>query len=303
MDNSLAIVIPAFKAAFFKACLESIANQTNKNFKVYISDDGSPENIYEIAEEYLDKLNLVYKRFDENLGGKDLVAHWNRSVALAEEQWIWLFSDDDLLTPNCVQAFFDALNKTNSAYNLYRFNIEMIDSKDQVICVKERHPELESNYGFLIRRLQAKCLSAVIEYVFRKDVFDELNGFVNFPLATSSDDATWIKFAKNLPIFTISSELIYWRASGKNISSRKGLHVKKAFALIAYIDWVLDFFPERREFILQLVESWYYESLKYIGGKLNAFSIYKLSKELKRLFPNKQTSYFFKQLYFIKPFN
>ena len=303
MENILAIVIPAYKSTYFKASLESIANQTNKNFKLYICDDGSKENLFSIAEEYKNKINFVYKRFEDNIGGKDLVAHWNRSVALAKEKWIWLFSDDDLLTPNCVQAFFDALNNTASTYNIYRFNIEMIDSKDQVICVKERHPELESNYDFLTRRLQARCLSAVIEYVFRKDVFEELNGFVNFPLATASDDASWIMFSKDKPIFTISSDIIYWRSSGANISSKKGLQEIKAKALIEFVHWMLNYFPAHKEEILGLTEAWYYESLKYIGGKLSVFVTYKIAKEFTNIYPVKKTSYFFWRIFLVKPSN
>ena len=40
----LDIIIPYFKGAFFEKTLESLGNQTDKRFKVFIGDDASPEN-------------------------------------------------------------------------------------------------------------------------------------------------------------------------------------------------------------------------------------------------------------------
>lgn len=73
----MAIVIPAYKGRFLKETLDSIAVQAHKDeFVLYIGDDASPERLDKIVESYQNKVNLVYHRFSENMGGKDLVAHW-----------------------------------------------------------------------------------------------------------------------------------------------------------------------------------------------------------------------------------
>ena len=46
----LAIIIPYYKLTFFEDTLESLANQTDKLFKVYIGDDASPENPTDLLE-------------------------------------------------------------------------------------------------------------------------------------------------------------------------------------------------------------------------------------------------------------
>ena len=298
--NRLAIVIPAYKAAFLAASLNSIASQTNKNFTLYICDDGSKENLFDIIKDFQDKIDIKYIRFEENLGKNDLVAHWNRSVGLVKEEWVWLFSDDDIMTKNCVQSFYDTLGLTDGSYNVYRFNIEMIDAKDKIICVKERHPEIESSYQFLLRRLNGKSLSAVIEYIFRRDIFEKEQGFVQFPLAYCSDDASWIKFAGNKPIYTIQPDVIYWRASGTNISSKKGLQALKSEALVNFIDWILNFFPNNGKEIMLYADSWFFESIKYIGGKLPISKILKISVRLKNLYPQKSSGHFFWKIFIQK---
>lgn len=73
--KKLAIVIPAYKGRFLKETLDSIAVQAHKDeFVLYIGDDASPERLDKIVESYQNKVNLVYHRFSENMGGKDLVA-------------------------------------------------------------------------------------------------------------------------------------------------------------------------------------------------------------------------------------
>ena len=71
MTHRLAIVIPAYKATFLPAALDSIAMQACKDFTLYVGDDCSPEPIGNIVEQYRDKIDLVYQRFETNLGGKD----------------------------------------------------------------------------------------------------------------------------------------------------------------------------------------------------------------------------------------
>lgn len=67
----MAIVIPAYKGRFLKETLDSIAVQAHKDeFVLYIGDDASPERLDKIVESYQNKVNLVYHRSSENMGGQ-----------------------------------------------------------------------------------------------------------------------------------------------------------------------------------------------------------------------------------------
>ena len=124
MTHRLAIIIPAYKATFLTAALDSIAAQTCKDFTLYVGDDCSPDPIDKIVEQYRDKIDLVYQRFETNLGGKDLVAQWERCIAMShDEPYIWLFSDDDVMEPNCVELLLRTIDETKGAYDLYHFDV------------------------------------------------------------------------------------------------------------------------------------------------------------------------------------
>lgn len=61
----LTIEIPFYKIDFFEDTLKSLANQTNKNFTVYIGNDASSENPINIFNKYKPRINLKYKKFEE----------------------------------------------------------------------------------------------------------------------------------------------------------------------------------------------------------------------------------------------
>ncbi len=239
-SNKLAIVIPAFKPDFFSKTLESISKQTNKSFRLYIGDDNSPNNLYDLVRPFEQSLNIYYKKFENNLGGYSIVNHWSRCIELVnEEQWIWLFGDDDIMPIDAVQRFYDFLGK-NQGYQLIRFNLSVIDQNDLLIDGPTCHPAVETSLEFATRRLQRKCMSTVVEYVFSKKIYYEKKGFEEYPLAWASDDATWIKFAEEKGIFTIDGLPINWRYSGLNISSRNLLKdsKKKIDASISFVSYL-----------------------------------------------------------------
>jgi len=55
---------PGLQTRVFSENLESIANQSDRNFKVYIGDDAGHESLADIVREFMGKLPIEYKRFE-----------------------------------------------------------------------------------------------------------------------------------------------------------------------------------------------------------------------------------------------
>lgn len=241
---SLAIVIPAYKSDFFDKALNSLNRQTNKNFNIYIGDDNSPENIYEISKKYEITLNIKYHRFADNLGAKDLVGQWERCVTLInDEEWIWLFSDDDIAEENCVQVFYDTLDDTNSYYDVYRFNIVVIDKDDNIKYITPESPYHENFDLLCLNILLGKRGNSMPDHIFRGTKYNELGGFINFAFGQSADWATSITFANPKGLITMSDAKVKWRYSGINLSStafkRLNLMIDGFLSFIVWINDVL----------------------------------------------------------------
>jgi glycosyltransferase involved in cell wall biosynthesis len=227
MDHKLAIVIPAFKSLYFRETLESIAGQTNKNFNLYIADDNSAENLKSIIDRCTKEINVIYKKFDDNLGSTNIVSQWKRSVELCgDEEWIWLFSDDDLMPDDAVERFMNFIVE-HPRVELVRFNTKIIDKNSGIKSESLPHPDWETSLDFLKRRLEGTTYSFIVEYIFKKDLYKKNGGVVDFPAAWASDDATWALFGKTNGIYTIPGKPVLWRQSGINISSDKTKYAHK----------------------------------------------------------------------------
>ena len=244
----LAIVIPAYKARFLNDTLASIKAQQDERFQLYVCDDGSPDDLGAIHRAIFSKRqeDRRFIRFEENLGGHSLVQQWNRCVAqTGDEPWIWLFSDDDIASPHCVARFYQALaaGEGGSETNVYRFNTASINAEGALTEIHPPHPLAEMAVDFAYHRLLFQRRSFVSEYLFRRDAFHANGGFVHFPFALGSDDASWIVFTAQQPIITLSGALVYWRLGGENTSLLQGPSAtRKLLALADFSRWMQDRF-------------------------------------------------------------
>jgi len=264
MKNNLAIVIPAYKCTYLDEVLRSISEQTNKDFTVYIGDDNSSCDIYSIVQKYEKSYDLEYKKFPHNIGENDLVAQWQRCIDMScEEEWIWLFSDDDIMGSDCVEKFYDSVNKKPNT-SVFRFDLNIIDENSNLIEVCSSLPDTITPYEFVIKRFSGSVSSFVVEYIFRRSAYKGVGGFPKFDLAWNSDDAMWISLSTNSQIVRINGSSIKWRASNENITRDKknALVIKRKLdADIAYLLWIKKHFNKTsfgsKQILFQRMTLWF----------------------------------------------
>lgn len=248
--KNLAIVIPAYKSTFLTEALDSIANQTCKEFTVYIGDDHSPNDLKSIVDQYQGKFDLVYRRFEENMGGKDLVGQWERCIDMTQDEpWLWLFSDDDVMEPKCVEEFYKLVHEKPEA-KLVHFNIKVIDRDSKLVGNQRPFPEYLSTKGYLDAKVSIApfLFSFVVEFIVHRDVFFGAGRFEKFDLAWGSDFISWIKFSEAAGgIYTCPKGNVRWRRSGENVSTNETPKVvyRKLKANIDYMQWVLHFSQQK----------------------------------------------------------
>ena len=247
MDTTLAIVIPAYKSDFLRDTLESIANQTCRDFHLYIGDDCSPHNLKRIVDDFTSRISVTYHRFDENIGAVSLVKHWERCISMTkDEKWIWLFSDDDVMGEQCVSLFYESLNqlKQGTNYDLYHFDVKIIDTHSTVKGIRKPYPQDWSSFQFYQGITSCKYSNTAAEYIFSRDIYVREDGFTEFDLGWGSDIATWTKFSSRTGMHTLQGEYVYYRDSGVNISSNNSASVlsRKMLALLDLYRWSVAFF-------------------------------------------------------------
>lgn len=96
------IVIPSFNhASYLKHRLDSIINQTYRNFDIIIIDDCSSDESLPILEEFASVHSDLIKYFivnSKNSGSG--YQSWKKGIELAESPYIWIAETDDLAEPD-----------------------------------------------------------------------------------------------------------------------------------------------------------------------------------------------------------
>lgn len=232
-------ILPAFKPDFFEVALKGIKSQTLKDFKVLVSDDSSPYDLKSIYNKVCgDDGRFSYRRNAENMGSKSLVSHWNLLVDTCDTEYLILASDDDVYEP----TFLEEVDKLASKYpkvDLVRARVKAINEKGEMIEKDAIYEEYVDGLDFLKQKHFNNALRCIANYVFRTSELKKHGGFIDFPLAWYSDDATVMMMSENGAANT-KDMLLNFRSSSVSISSRdlnKNDAYKKALATILFDKW------------------------------------------------------------------
>lgn len=92
----ISICIPAYNnASSLKRCLDSVFEQTFRDFEVIVSDDSTHSEVQQLVERYQHDPRLHYHRNPQPLGSP---ANWNHAMQLAAGNYIKILHHDDCFT-------------------------------------------------------------------------------------------------------------------------------------------------------------------------------------------------------------
>jgi len=131
MNPLISICIPAYKNEFyFRILLDSIGEQTFKDYEVIITDDSPDNNLEKIYSLYKSKFCVKYYRNEPALGTP---ANWNFAIGKAKGQWIKIMHNDDwFISERSLHSFAEATKKnTDFIFSAYS-NINLQNSLSSI---------------------------------------------------------------------------------------------------------------------------------------------------------------------------
>lgn len=108
--TKLTIAIPTYNGAkTIRETFDSILPQLQNGVDILVSDNASTDGTTEIVREYQAKFPaLRYVRNDTNVGPD---RNFDLAIRRADGEFVWLFSDDDLLCPGAIAKTLDVLDR------------------------------------------------------------------------------------------------------------------------------------------------------------------------------------------------
>ena len=90
------IAIPTYnRASLLKEAIQSVLNQTYKDFELLICDNASTDNTNKVVSTFSDP-RIKYHKNKNNIG---MMNNWNKCVELSQGKYLMILGDDDKLYP------------------------------------------------------------------------------------------------------------------------------------------------------------------------------------------------------------
>ena len=182
----ISVCIPTYnRSKNLLDCLNSLLLQTNKNFEICISDNGSKEDTEKLIEPYKEKLNIRFSRNKENLGA---ALNFLKVASMSKSDFIWFLGDDDLLVPDAIENLTNLINKNSQCdffwINSSHLDISYIEKFDRPFDTKHLPKEMKtlSNlkvdkklmfFDLIKHKIAFDYLLGVFVCVFRRDGWEK----------------------------------------------------------------------------------------------------------------------------------
>ncbi len=208
------IVVPLYntKHVFLKEMIDSVINQTYKNWELCLADASDNDHSYvgEICRGYLNEYeNIKYEKLEKNGG---ISENTNAAIELASGDFISLFDHDDILHPSALFETVKAIVDHNADMvytdeTLFKGNIA---NKDFI--VSHFKPD------FAIDNLRSN--NYICHFTsFSRELFNKVGGF-NKEFDGSQDHDLMLRLSeKARKIYHVRKSLYYWRSHEGSVAS------------------------------------------------------------------------------------
>lgn len=215
--NKVSVIMSVYNTkdySMLKQAIDSILNQTYKNFEFIICDDGSDDSTYNYLVEFAkkDKRIIIIQNKDNLTLGPAL----NHCLAVARYPYIARMDADDISLPNRLEKELDYLEKHRDVV-LVGSNIKIINNKSQVIGSR-RYPSVLVKEDFI-----KNCPICHPTIMIRKNILEKLRGYSKKKKHIRVEDyELFLRMLKaDYKMANLSEELFLYRQDGKNVKQKK----------------------------------------------------------------------------------
>ena len=199
--------MPAFNAAkTIRASIESVVNQTYKDWELIVIDDYSADNTTELVKSIDDsRIRLIIN--EQNLGTSS-----TRNIGIIEaiSDWIAFLDSDDIWHKDKLEKHLHFIIKTNA--DISYTGTSYMNKSGQIS--KYNLPAVqEFNYKNLLRRNIMSCSSVIVRRELMKTALFE-KGFIH------EDYVAWLKILRKVEYaYGLNEPLLIYRLSANSKSS------------------------------------------------------------------------------------
>lgn len=198
MNDLVSIIMPSYNTAnYIGDSVQSVINQTYKNWELLIVDDCSEDNTDEVVSMFVDE-RIKYLKNSSNCGA---AVCRNRALREAKGKWIAFLDSDDLWLPDKLEMQIDFMEKHNYHFSYTKYeeiNADGINSKTVV-----SGPKCITKSGMF-----DFCWPGCLTIVYDRDYVGEIQ---IVDIRKNNDYAMWLKVCKKADCYLLNETLAKYR--------------------------------------------------------------------------------------------
>lgn len=185
------VIIPVYNVEMYvEQCIESVLNQTCKDFEIILVDDGSTDGSIQICDAYAKSYSNVHVFHNTNSG-----LSFSRNVGLdsASGEYVLFLDSDDFYSDLDILAKLKQVIQAHD-YDFVLFKTAKYYADDRIVDYygdyDQRIMQNKINDVFLYMVKENKQLATACNKAIRRKMLCEHH--IYFPLGTISEDVPWI---------------------------------------------------------------------------------------------------------------
>ncbi len=201
---------------YMQLSIESILNQSFKNFEFIIVNDGNSKIISEIIGNYLKKDKRIVYKYTNGIG---LTASLNYAISFAKTNYIARQDYDDISHSNRLKIQYNFL-KNNNDYIFCASNVNYINYLGKTKKNKFIQNIFNVSHKKIKKILEYKNLFAHSSCMFQKNIFEECGKYDEYFFYTQDYDL-WTRMIQYGKFIKLKNKLLSLRLHSNSISSKK----------------------------------------------------------------------------------
>lgn len=180
----ITVILPVYNVAeFLPRCLESIDNQTFRDFCVIAVNDGATDESPEILREF-EKTHPYFTVVDQENGG--LSAARNKGISLAKSEYLSFIDSDDFVEPDYLEKLYHACVDNDADIACCYFSYYYPDS-GRTLPHPFKCPGIYDRDGAMKKLFQDLQLQSFAwNKLYKRSLFAENN--ITYPLGMAFED-------------------------------------------------------------------------------------------------------------------
>ncbi|MBN1044497.1 MULTISPECIES: glycosyltransferase [unclassified Clostridium] len=246
----VSVVMPVYNSEIYlNEAIESILNQTYKNFEFIIINDGSTDNSLEKIEHYMKKDSRIKLINRENKG---LVYSLNEGINFAKGKYIARMDADDISLPERLEKQLDYMYE-NRDVSILGTLVDIIGSAD---IYKRMYSEKYLNWQLShdnIEKMFLRGYSLCHPTFFMKksDIVKKIKGYSNQYLYAEDYDFLMRTLKTNLKINILPEKLLKYRLHENNKSIKDNSDYRTVRDIFNIkLDYLEDLILNKKEYVI-----------------------------------------------------